>query len=110
MDTLLIEVTNKKARGLLHELEERHLIRVSKEDTDAETKLAKKLTGKTAPGAAGKKANSVKTSGNEWWKDKEFVAELDRTHKAMESGAEKGVTLEELKISIEAIRLEMYGK
>jgi hypothetical protein len=40
-------------------------------------------------------------SENEWWKDKQFVAELDRRYKDMESGKDKGVTLEQLNVSIE---------
>ena len=31
MDTILIQITNQKAMGLLHELEELHLIKVLKE-------------------------------------------------------------------------------
>ncbi len=52
----------------------------------------------------------IDQSSNEWWKDKEFVAELDRRYEAMESGEDKGVTLKELDISIEARRLARYGK
>ncbi len=50
------------------------------------------------------------TDQYEWWNDKEFVKEQDRIDAAMESGEDKGVTLEELESSIEAIRLQMYGK
>ena len=39
---------------------------------------------------------------NEWWKNKEFVAELDRRYEAMESGEDKGVTMEQLDASIQA--------
>jgi hypothetical protein len=46
----------------------------------------------------------------EWWNDRQFVKELDRRYKAMESGEDEGVTLEELESSIEAIRLKRYGK
>ena len=52
----------------------------------------------------------IDQSRYEWWKDKEFVAELDSIDAAMESGEEKGVTMEELKISIEKIRKDMYGE
>ena len=44
----------------------------------------------------------------EWWEDKEFIAELDRRHKAMESGEDKGVTLEQLQASIELLRQKLY--
>jgi hypothetical protein len=36
-----------------------------------------------------------------WWQDKEFIEELDRRNAAMESGEDKGVTVEELCASIE---------
>ena len=108
MDTLLIEVANQKARGLLHELEERNLIRVLKENATPERKTPKKQTGRASATAGKRKADPP--AGTEWWKDKEFVARLDKEHKAMESGEDKGVTLEELKLSIEKIRIERDGK
>jgi len=40
---------------------------------------------------------------NEWWKDEAFVAELDRSYEAWESGKEKGYTLEEMKASVQAL-------
>ena len=46
----------------------------------------------------------------EWWKDKEFVAELDRRSHAVESGEDKGYTLAELNASIEKLRKKRYGK
>jgi hypothetical protein len=46
----------------------------------------------------------------EWWKDKEFVAELDRRDAAIESGEDKGYTLTELNASIEKLRIKRYGK
>jgi hypothetical protein len=33
----------------------------------------------------------------EWWKDEEFVAELERRSEALENGTDKGITLEEFK-------------
>ena len=46
METLLIQVTNQKALGLLHELEELNLIKVIKEDnTLVKTKLSDKYKG-----------------------------------------------------------------
>jgi hypothetical protein len=45
-NTMLIEVTNQKALGLLHELEELHLIKVlQKNVTAAKTKLSDKYKG-----------------------------------------------------------------
>ena len=46
----------------------------------------------------------------EWWKDKEFVAELGRRDAAVESGEDKGYTLAELNASIEKLRIKRYGK
>jgi hypothetical protein len=33
----------------------------------------------------------------EWWKDEEFVAELERRSEALENGTDKGITLEEFR-------------
>jgi hypothetical protein len=45
-NTMLIQLTNQKALGLLHELEELHLIKVLKENfTTAKPKLSDKYRG-----------------------------------------------------------------
>jgi hypothetical protein len=46
----------------------------------------------------------------EWWKDKEFTNELDSRYEALESGADKEFTVNELKTSIEKMREKRYGK
>ena len=46
----------------------------------------------------------------EWWKDKKLLAEFDERSKALESGADKGFTLDELQASINQLRQEKYGK
>lgn len=46
---------------------------------------------------------------NEWWKDKFFVAELDRRYAALEKGSDKGITLPELQTSIDKLRKKKYG-
>lgn len=46
MNTLHIQLTNKKAIGLLHELEELHLIKVLKENIKPRQKLSEKYAGK----------------------------------------------------------------
>ena len=46
----------------------------------------------------------------EWWKDKKLLAEFDERSKALESGADKGFTLDELEESIKKLRQEKYGK
>ena len=47
---------------------------------------------------------------NEWWKDKGFVKELDRRYEALESGADKGFSVEKLEASIDKLRKKRYGK
>lgn len=47
---------------------------------------------------------------NEWWKDKQFVEELDSRLKALETGKDKGFTMQQLDESIEKIRIKKYGK
>ena len=47
---------------------------------------------------------------NEWWKDKGFVDELDKRFEALENGSDKGFTVEELKVSIDKLRIKRYGK
>jgi hypothetical protein len=50
------------------------------------------------------------TEANEWWKDKQFVAELDRRYDALEKGTDKGYTVEQLEASIQKLRKNKYGK
>ena len=46
----------------------------------------------------------------EWWKDKKFVAELDSRYVAMETGKDKGFTVEQLEASIAKLRKNKYGR
>ena len=66
MDTLLIQVTNQKAIGLLHELEERHLIKVLKENVAPRQKLSEKYAGKLPVNIADDLQNYVTQSRSEW--------------------------------------------
>ncbi|WEK36422.1 MAG: hypothetical protein P0Y53_02825 [Candidatus Pseudobacter hemicellulosilyticus] len=45
-----------------------------------------------------------------WWEDKKFVAELEKTNKALETGSDKGKTVEQLDNAIEKLRQKKYGK
>ncbi len=45
MDTMLIQLTNQKAIGLLHELEELHLIKVLEEKIELKQKLSERFAG-----------------------------------------------------------------
>jgi len=67
MDTMLIQLTNQKAAGLLHELEELNLIKVLKANTGTEkTKLSDKYRGILSK-ADGKKLNEhIKQMRSEW--------------------------------------------
>ncbi len=46
----------------------------------------------------------------EWWKDKQFVKELDNRYYALKSGADKGFTLPQLQQSINKLRTKKYGR
>ena len=46
----------------------------------------------------------------EWWKDKQFVAELDSRYEAIEKGTDKGFTVSQLEASISKLRKNKYGK
>lgn len=47
---------------------------------------------------------------SEWWKDKGFVEELDKRFESLENGSDKGFTVEQLKTSIDKLRIKRYGK
>jgi hypothetical protein len=47
---------------------------------------------------------------NEWWKQQQFVEELDRRSKALEDGSDKGFTVAQLEASIDKLRTKKYGK
>ena len=66
MDILLIQVTNQKAIGLLHELEELHLIKVLKEKVQPKQKLSEKYGGKLPAEIADELQNYVSQSREEW--------------------------------------------
>ena len=47
---------------------------------------------------------------NEWWRNKQFTTELEKRYQALENGADKGFTIEQLDQSISKLRLKKYGK
>ena len=67
MDTMIIEITNQKATGLLHELEELHLIRIFKgNDKPVKIKLSEKYKGFITR-EEGQQLNShINQMRNEW--------------------------------------------
>lgn len=66
-NTMLIQVTNQKAVGLLHQLQELHLIKVLKENfTPVKTKLSDKYKGIISK-EQGKQLNEhIKRMRSEW--------------------------------------------
>lgn len=46
----------------------------------------------------------------EWWKDKQFIQELDSRSKALDSGTDKGYSIDQLEKSIGKLRKKKYGK
>ncbi len=64
---MLIQLTNEKAIGLLHELEELHLIKVLKENiASSESKLSDKYRGVFTPEDARNFNEHTKALRNEW--------------------------------------------
>ena len=66
METMLIELTNRKAAKLLHELEELNLIKVLKTDVKPGKKLSEKYAGKLPSEVADELQNYVTETRNEW--------------------------------------------
>jgi hypothetical protein len=66
MDTLIIELTNQKAIGLLHEMEELHLIKVLKENITEKPRLSDKYKGMISKEEGAKLDDHIKKMRNEW--------------------------------------------
>jgi hypothetical protein len=66
MDTLLIQLTNQKAIGLLHEMEELHLIKVLKETTAEKPKLSDKYKGIISKEEGRKLNEHIRQMRSEW--------------------------------------------
>jgi hypothetical protein len=66
-NTMLIQITNQKAIGLLHELEELHLIKVLKENiAPAKTKLSEKYKGIISKEQGESLQKHIKQMRSEW--------------------------------------------
>lgn len=66
-NTMLIQVTNQKAFGLLYELQELHLIKVMKENfTPVKTKLSDKYKGIITKEQAKDLNEHIKQMRSEW--------------------------------------------
>ena len=66
MNTLLIQITNQKALGLLHELEELHLIKVLKKNVSGNPKLSDKYKGIITKEKGQRLNEHIKQMRNEW--------------------------------------------
>ncbi|MGB4775044.1 MAG: hypothetical protein WBP45_07730 [Daejeonella sp.] len=67
MDTMLIQLTNQKAAGLLHELEELNLIKVLEENSvPATTKLSDKYKGMISKEEGQKLTDHIKQMRSGW--------------------------------------------
>ena len=53
--------------------------------------------------------NEIEKS-NEWWKDELITSELESRYENLESGTDKGYTVEQMEQSISNLRLKRYGK
>lgn len=66
-NTMLIQVTNQKAVGLLHKLEELHLIKVLKENIEpVKTKLSDKYKGFISKEEGQQLNDHIKQMRSEW--------------------------------------------
>lgn len=66
MDTMLIQLTNQKAAGLIHELEELQLIKVLKENIAVKTKLSDKYKGIISKEEGQQLNEHIKQMRSEW--------------------------------------------
>ena len=66
-NTMLIQLTNKKAAGIIHELEELHLIKVLKENiVDLKPKLSDKYKGIISKDQGQKLNDHIEQMRREW--------------------------------------------
>jgi hypothetical protein len=66
-NTMLIQLTNQKAAGLIHELEELHLIKVLKENFEpAKTKFSEKYKGCISKEEGQELNDHIKLMRSEW--------------------------------------------
>jgi hypothetical protein len=47
---------------------------------------------------------------NKWWEDKKFITELDNRDRSINSGKDKGVTVQQARKDIEKLRNEKYNR
>ena len=66
MDTVLVQINNKKAYRLLEDLEDLDLIKVLKKSVQVQAKLSEKYAGKLPSEVADELQNFVTNSRNEW--------------------------------------------
>ena len=66
MNTMLIELTNENAKGLLHELESLKIIRVLKENIKPTQKLSEKYTGIISKEEGQQLNDHIKQMRGEW--------------------------------------------
>jgi hypothetical protein len=66
METIVIQITNNKALKLLQELEELHLIKLLKRNTDTSQKLSEKYAGKLSSKTVEKLQQHIQQTRNEW--------------------------------------------
>ncbi|MFN3561965.1 MAG: hypothetical protein ACK4XY_10090 [Chloroherpetonaceae bacterium] len=66
METVLVQINNKKAYKLLEDLEDLNIIKVLKKSVQSEQKLSEKYAGKLPLDVAEELQNYVTQSRNEW--------------------------------------------
>jgi hypothetical protein len=66
METVLVQINNKKAYRLLEDLEDLNIIKVLKKSIQPQQKLSEKYAGKLPADVADDLQNYVTQSRNEW--------------------------------------------
>ncbi len=66
METVLVQINNKKAYRLLEDLEDLHIIKVLKKSIQPQQKLSEKYAGKLPSDIADELQSYIAQSRNEW--------------------------------------------
>ena len=66
MQTVIVQLTNQNALGLLQKLEEMHIIKLLKKNINPDEKLADKFAGKLPEKVAEELQKYITQSRNEW--------------------------------------------
>ncbi|MBI5214754.1 MAG: hypothetical protein HY960_03270 [Ignavibacteriae bacterium] len=67
METVVVQLTNQNALGLLQKLEEMHIIKLLRNNLQTQQDLSEKFAGKLPPDVADDLQRHITQSRGEWW-------------------------------------------